>query len=99
MFAVIKTVIMKTSIINYRQVSESYFITKPLKLGEFIDILKNLPNDYTAVAVEEILQFNGFNNTPYSTHYPIIEIEVNNDNKEIKFFTKRAKLTLINDEK
>jgi len=86
---------MKIDDIKYKQISESYFITEPLKLGTIKKILNNIPDDYNAVSVEEILKYNGLDNgTRSSTYLSIIEIDVDDERKEIRFFTKKAKLTL-----
>jgi hypothetical protein len=87
---------MKINDIKYKQLHDSYFVTDPLTLGEIKKIINSVPDNYIALSVEEILQTNGLDNGTRSTKYfPIIEIDADDERKEIKFFTKRAKLKLI----
>jgi hypothetical protein len=77
--------------LKHREVVQSYFTKEPMKLSEVKTFLNKLPEDYVLVSVEEVLHSNSLSRlspSPTSTYLPIIKISIDEERKEILFYTK-----------
>lgn len=74
-----------------RTVTETYFTTEPLELKTLIELLNNIPNDYRLILAKEVMHDSGNGiNKSIITCYPIIEIAVNDNKKEVNFFISKS---------